>query len=108
MAESSGVVVLTFIVEVAVRTGWGSQDTVTNTAQDPYHVSPATDRTVTPNEPATAYYNEGGAYTVVNNSSGKVVQVSDYNDPAGWVPDSSIVNPFLFPGEVGPVDLMIY
>jgi len=43
--------------------------------------------------PATAYYTKDGAYVVVDDATHQVLQVSDINDP-GWIPDSSIVNPY--------------
>ncbi len=41
---------------------------------------------------ATAYFNRDGSYVVRDNATGKIIQVSDRNDP-NWKPDSSIKLP---------------
>ncbi|WP_156934293.1 colicin E5-related ribonuclease [Paenibacillus zanthoxyli] len=46
---------------------------------------------------ATAYFNKDGSYVVVDNGTGKVVQISNKNNP-NWAPDKSIVDPYI-PGK---------
>ncbi|OGG50387.1 hypothetical protein A2704_05625 [Candidatus Kaiserbacteria bacterium RIFCSPHIGHO2_01_FULL_54_36b] len=45
--------------------------------------------------PATAYYTKEGAYVVRDNVTGGIVQISDNIDPAGWRPDSRIIDPYM-------------
>ncbi len=45
--------------------------------------------------PATAYYTKEGAYVVKENVTGQIVQISDNINPAGWTPDSRIINPYM-------------
>ncbi len=42
---------------------------------------------------ATAFFRADGSYVVRDNATGLIIQISDIGDP-GWIPDSSIVNPF--------------
>ena len=42
---------------------------------------------------ATAYYTKEGAYVVVDDISGKIVQVSDKNS-LDWIPDRDIIDPY--------------
>jgi filamentous hemagglutinin len=39
--------------------------------------------------PATVYGSKQGGYVVINDRTGRVVQISDRTDP-GWLPDSRI------------------
>lgn len=47
------------------------------------------------NNPATAYYTKEGAYVVVDNVLNTVVQISNRLDPANWIPDPTIINPYI-------------
>jgi D-hexose-6-phosphate mutarotase len=42
----------------------------------------------------TVYYNKDGSYVIVDNGTGKVVQISNRNNP-NWKPDQSIQNPYI-------------
>jgi len=47
------------------------------------------DHTGSRTDSATVYGSKQGGYVVVNDRTGRVVQISDRND-AGWIPDSRI------------------
>lgn len=44
--------------------------------------------------PATVFYTKEGAYVVVDDVTNEVIQVSDRINPAEWIPDDHIVNPY--------------
>ena len=46
------------------------------------------------NNPATAFFNRDGSYVVIDNITRVVIQVSNRFDP-NWIPDPSIINPFI-------------
>ena len=72
--------------------GWTTQN-IRNTVNTPYTTRRSTNRST--GHPATVYYTKEGAYVVVDNITNEVVQVSDYNKPSEWIPDSSIENPYI-------------
>ena len=49
----------------------------------------STDSTGGNPEPATVYGSRGGGYVVVNDRTGRVIQISDKND-LGWIADGRI------------------
>jgi hypothetical protein len=49
----------------------------------------STDNTGGKAEPATVYGSKRGGYVVVNDMTGRVIQISDKNNPR-WVPDDRI------------------
>ncbi len=73
--------------------GW-NEEMLANTINNPYTTRTAFNRYGSSvGSPATAYYNQNGAYVVVDDISGKIIQVSDFFNP-NWIPDASIINPF--------------
>jgi hypothetical protein len=42
----------------------------------------------------TVYYNKDGSHVIVDDGTGKVVQISDRNNP-NWKPDQSIQDPYI-------------
>ncbi|MDQ3000687.1 MAG: hypothetical protein M3Y08_05445 [Fibrobacterota bacterium] len=66
--------------------GW-DENSVQETIKNPHKTAKAVDRTAN-NEPATAYFNKDGHHVVRNDKTGRIVQVSDKNDPL-WKPDPS-------------------
>lgn len=66
--------------------GW-DEGSVQETIKNPHKTAQAIDRTSN-NEPATAYFNKEGHHVVRNDKTGRVVQVSNKNDP-NWKPDQS-------------------
>jgi hypothetical protein len=64
--------------------GWTEQS-IEDTVAKPYATHDVWDYTSGSREPATAYENADGAYVVVNDQTGQVVQISDAND-SGWRP----------------------
>ncbi len=65
--------------------------------KNPYTTRVSVNRTVTPFNPATAYYDIVGNYVVVDDITKQVVQITDKVDVANkyWKPDLDIVNPYL-------------
>ncbi len=45
--------------------------------------------------PATAYFNQDGSYVVRDDVTGELVQVSDRTNPPNWIPDDTIVDPYM-------------
>lgn len=74
--------------------GW-NKNSIQSTVDNPYTTRKATNRT-TGND-ATAYFNKDGSYVVIDNGTGKVVQISNKNNP-NWTPDKSIIDPYI-PGK---------
>lgn len=73
--------------------GW-NEEMLANTINNPYTTRTALNRYgSSAGSPATAYYNQSGSYVVVDDISGKIIQVSDFFNP-NWIPDASIINPF--------------
>jgi RHS repeat-associated protein len=70
--------------QMAAR-GW-TEDSLYDALENPTETHDVWDYTGgSGREPATAYVNSDGAYAVVNDQTGNVVQISDANDP-GWKP----------------------
>jgi RHS repeat-associated protein len=98
------------------KRGW-NKEAVKETYEKPFTTRPSVDRTGSPSpdtwEPATAYFNQDGTYVVVNDNTGKVVQISDNNKvrAGSWAPDRDIQNPYApqesnssAPLHEGPID----
>uniref|UniRef100_UPI00272D5A71 colicin E5-related ribonuclease n=1 Tax=uncultured Bacteroides sp. TaxID=162156 RepID=UPI00272D5A71 len=43
---------------------------------------------------ATVFYTKQGSYVIVDDVTNKIVQISDNINPADWIPDSGIENPY--------------
>jgi len=71
--------------------GW-TKETIRATVDSPYTIRESINKAT--GNVATAYYNQRGAYVVVDNVTREVVQISDFNHPETWVPDSGIINPY--------------
>jgi hypothetical protein len=72
--------------QLAAR-GWTEQEL--RAAIDRGPIGKSIDHTGNRNDPASVYGSKQGGYVVVNNSTGRVVQISDRTDP-GWIADSRI------------------
>lgn len=44
---------------------------------------------------ATVFYTQKGSYVIVDDVTKVIVQVSDNINPSTWVPDMSIINPYI-------------
>ena len=73
------------------KRGW-TEETVKDTVNNPYTTRKATNKAT--GNSATAYYNQNGAYVVIDDITKEVVQVSDNINPSSWIPDSSIIDPY--------------
>ncbi|WP_412070842.1 colicin E5-related ribonuclease [Paenibacillus larvae] len=71
--------------------GW-TKDTIQNTIDKPYTTRQGTNRTT--GNKTIVYYNQNGSHVIVDNDTGKVIQVSDRTNP-NWKPDSSIQDPYI-------------
>jgi filamentous hemagglutinin len=72
--------------QMAVR-GWTEHQV--RAAIDRGPIGMSIDHTNAKSNPALVYGSKQGGYVVVNDRTGRVVQISDRTDPA-WVPDSRI------------------
>jgi len=72
------------------KRGW-TWDSAQNVVNNRHATSPALNKAT--GNAATAYFNQAGEYIVVDNVTGGLVQASEVGN-AGWIPDSTIVNPF--------------
>ena len=41
------------------------------------------------------YYRQSGAHVIIDDASGEVIQLSNRFDPKSWIPDDSIVDPYI-------------
>ena len=74
------------------KRGW-TKDLVMDTVENPYTIRTSINRAT--GNPATVYYTKRGSYVIVDDVTKAVVQVGDNINPAKWVPDSSIVDPYV-------------
>lgn len=72
--------------------GW-SEQSVKNTVNNPYTIRTSTN--LSTGNASTVYYTKDGAYVIIDNITKEVVQISDALNPASWIPDVNIVDPFL-------------
>ncbi|KAA3609493.1 MAG: hypothetical protein DWQ01_09170 [Planctomycetota bacterium] len=77
------------------RRGW-TREAINDTVNNPFTTRAATNRAT--GNPATAFFREDGSHVIRDNVTGDLVQMSDRTNPSNWVPDSSIVNPYV-PGQ---------
>ena len=70
-----------------VARGWPEQQVREVVDAPPIGIS--TDNTGGKSEPAAVYGSKNRGYVVVNDITGRVIQISDKNNPA-WVPDDRI------------------
>jgi RHS repeat-associated protein len=77
------------------RRGW-TREAINETVNNPFTTRAATNRAT--GNPATAFFRKDGSHVIRDNVTGDLVQVSDRTNPANWIPDASIVNPYL-PGK---------
>lgn len=69
--------------------GWANSD-IQDVLDNPVNTAAGSDRTSgnAAGEPATYYYRKDGHYVVRNNRTGKIVQISDTNDPQ-WIDETT-------------------
>jgi hypothetical protein len=79
------------INQIASR-GWSTR-LIENTVNAPYTTRVATNKAT--GGVATAYYRESGAYVILDDTTRQVVQLSDRFNPEGWIPDDSIITPYI-------------
>ncbi len=80
------------ISDALTERGW-TAGSIDNIISNPFTSRTSTNKFT--GNPATAYYTKEGAYVVRDDVSGQIVQISDNIDPAGWTPDSRIINPYM-------------
>ena len=72
--------------------GW-TTDSVKNTVNSPYTTRTSTN--LATGNSATVFYQQNGAYVIVDNVTNEIVQVSNALGPLNWIPDKNIINPYL-------------
>ena len=74
------------------RRGW-SKDAIDEIVNNPFTTRTAMNKAN--GNPGTAYYNKDGSYTVRDDVTGDLVQIRDRTNPQYWIPDDTIVNPYI-------------
>uniref|UniRef100_A0A0N5B1M7 Colicin_E5 domain-containing protein n=1 Tax=Syphacia muris TaxID=451379 RepID=A0A0N5B1M7_9BILA len=72
--------------------GW-TTNLVKQTVDAPYTTRASINKAT--GNPATVFYTQQGSYVIVDDVTKAIVQVSDNINPATWMPDPSIVNPYI-------------
>lgn len=70
-----------------------SERIIENTIGAPYTTRAATNKAT--GGSATVYYRESGAHVIVDDATSEVVQLSNRFNPRNWIPDDSIVDPYM-------------
>lgn len=71
--------------------GWTERE-IRKTVSKPY--TTRISKNLATGNSATAYYNQRGAYVIVDDITKAIVQISDNINPSTWIPDSNIMNPY--------------
>lgn len=85
--RAAGIYIDDKIAAQFVVRGWTVQQI--NEATNAAPIGTSTDNTGGNPEPATVYGSRTSGYVVVNDRTGRVIQISDKNDP-GWIADGRI------------------
>ena len=72
--------------------GW-SEELLNNTVDNPYTIRISMNKAT--GNPATVFYTQRGSYVIVDDITKQIVQISDNINPSTWVPDTSIVDPYI-------------
>ena len=72
--------------------GW-TESLIKDTVDNPYTIRVSTNKAT--GHTATVFYTKQGSYVIVDDVTKEIIQISDNIDPATWIPDSSIVNPYI-------------
>jgi RHS repeat-associated protein len=80
------------IAKQLAKRGW-SDDLINSVLKSPHASRQAMNKAT--KSPATAYFARDGSYVVVDDVTKEVIQISDKTNIQGWIPDSSIINPYI-------------
>ena len=72
--------------------GW-TEDLIRNTVDNPYTIRTSVNKAT--GNSATVFYTRQGSYVIVDDVTKAIVQISDNINPSTWVPDLSIVDPYI-------------
>ena len=72
--------------------GW-TEDLIRNTVDNPYTIRTSVNKAT--GNSATVFYTQQGSYVIVDDVTKAIVQISDNINPSTWVPDLSIVDPYI-------------
>lgn len=72
--------------------GW-TEDLIRNTVDNPYTIRTSVNKAT--GNSATVFYTQQGSYVIVDDITKAIVQISDNINPSTWVPDLSIVDPYI-------------
>lgn len=72
--------------------GW-TEELVKQTVDEPYTIRASINKAT--GNPATVFYTQQGSYVIVDDVTKVIVQISDNVNPATWLPDPSIVDPYI-------------
>jgi len=71
----------------------GTEQSIRNTVANPFARRQAFYRTT--GKSATVYFHKDGSYVVVDDIIKEMVQISDRTNIGGWIPEPSIINPYV-------------
>ena len=72
--------------------GW-TEDLIRNTVENPYTIRTSINKAT--GNSATVFYTQQGSYVIVDDVTKAIVQISDNINPSTWIPDLSIVDPYI-------------
>ena len=72
--------------------GW-TEDLIRNTVDNPYTIRTGINKAT--GNSATVFYTQQGSYIIVDDVTKAIVQISDNINPSTWIPDLSIVDPYI-------------
>jgi len=74
------------------RRGW-TEERINDTVNHPFVTRKAANKAN--GNSATAYFNKDGSYLVRDDITGELVQISDRTNPSEWLPDDTIIDPYI-------------
>jgi Colicin E5 ribonuclease domain len=80
------------IAKQMAKRGW-TDDLIEKAINKAHTTRKATNRAT--GNPATAYFTKDGAYLVVDDVTKDIVQVSNRTDIKNWIPDATIIDPYI-------------
>ena len=72
--------------------GW-TVDTVMDAVDNPFTTRVSINKAT--GSPATVFYTQQGSYVIIDDITKAIIQISDNINPLQWIPDASIIDPFI-------------
>ena len=74
------------------KRGW-TEGLIKDTVDNPFTIRQSINKAT--GNTASVFYTERGAYVIVDDITNEIVQISDNIDQTTWIPDTSIINPYI-------------